>query len=38
MSNALAPRHMQANLPANTDPHQMKAASPQKVMVRLPLR
>ena len=27
-----------SNLPANTDPHLHKAASPQKVVVRLPLR
>jgi hypothetical protein len=29
---------MQANKSANTDPHLHKAASPQKVVVRLPLR
>jgi hypothetical protein len=29
---------MQSNKPANTDPHLKKAASPQKVVVRLPLR
>jgi hypothetical protein len=29
---------LRSNLPANTDPHLHKAASPQMVVVRLPLR
>jgi hypothetical protein len=29
---------MRVNWSANTDPHLHKAASPQKVVVRLPLR
>jgi len=31
-------RHCMANMSANTDPHLHKAASPLKVVVRLPLR